>query len=115
MDIAGGNVRRLTFHGNYNTSPAWSPRGDLIAYVSKEIDNSQQIYVTDPYDYSPIRLTSDGNNEEPSWSKDGLHIVFSSNRNGGYELYTMNWDGTRPRKLTNKIIANGPDWSPILK
>jgi TolB protein len=112
MDTHGGNVRRMTFHGNYNTSPAWSPRGDIIAYVSREKDNSQQIYVTDPTDFSPVRLTYLGNNEEPAWSPDGLHIVFSSNRTGRYELYTMNWDGSRRRKLTNGITANAPDWSP---
>ena len=115
MDTHGGNVRRLTYHGNYNTSPAWSPRGDILAYVSREKDNSQQIYVTDPTDYSPVRLTYLGNNEEPGWSPDGLHMVFTSNRTGRYELYTMNWDGSRLRKLTNGITANAPDWSPITK
>jgi TolB protein len=115
MDIHGGNLRRLTFHGNYNTSPAWSPRGDIIAYVSREKDHSQQIYVTDPYDFSPVRLTYDGNNEEPSWSPDGLHIVFTSNRTGIYELYTMNWDGSRERKLTDGVTANAPDWSPVVE
>jgi TolB protein len=113
MDTHGGNVRRLTFHGNYNTSPAWSPRGDIIAYVSRERDNSQQIYVTDPTDFDPVRLTYLRNSEEPAWSPDGLHIVFSSNRTGVYELYTMNWDGSRLRKLTNGVIAHGPDWSPV--
>lgn len=112
MDIHGGNVRRLTFHGNYNTSPAWSPRGDIVAYVSREDDFSHQIYVTDPYDFLPVRLTAGGNNEEPSWSPDGLHIVFSSNRTGQYELYTMNWDGSRQRKLTRGLNAYAPDWSP---
>ena len=115
MDIHGGNLRRLTFHGDYNTSPAWSPRGDIIAYVSRENDHSQQVYVTDPYDFSPVRLTYDGNNEEPSWSPDGLHIVFTSNRTGVYELYTMNWDGSRERKLTDGVTANAPDWSPVIE
>lgn len=114
MDTHGGNVRRLTYHGNYNTSPCWSPRGDIIAYVSREKDNSQQIYVTDPNDFDPLRITYLGNNEEPSWSPDGLHIVFTSNRTGQYELYTMNWDGSRLRKLTGGVTANAPAWSPYL-
>lgn len=115
MDVYGGNVRRLTYHGDYNTSPAWSPRGDLIAYVSRQSNYSQQICVTDPNDFQPIQLTFHGNNEEPSWSPDGLHIVFISNRTGQYELWTMNWDGTRQRKLSEGIVAYAPDWSPFIK
>jgi len=115
MDIYGGNVRRLTFHGDYNTSPAWSPKGGLIAYVSRQEDNKQQICVTDPNDFQPIQLTFDGNNEDPSWSPDGLHIVFASRRTGWYQLWTMNWDGTRQRKLTQGITAFSPSWSPYME
>jgi TolB protein len=115
MDIYGGNLRRLTFHGDYNTSPAWSPKGSLIAYVSRQSDYSQQICVTDPNDFQPIQLTFGDNNEEPSWSPDGLHIAFISNRTYQYELWTMNWDGTRQRKLTRGLMTYAPDWSPYLK
>jgi TolB protein len=114
MDIYGGNLRRLTFHGDYNTSPAWSPKGSLIAYVSRQSDYSQQICVTDPGDFNPIQLTFSGNNEEPSWSPDGLHISFISNRTYRYELWTMNWDGTRQRKLTRNLTTYAPDWSPYI-
>ncbi len=33
-------------------------------------------------------LTSTGDNEDPSWSPDGLHIAFSSTRGGGSDIYT---------------------------
>ncbi|MEO0293748.1 MAG: Tol-Pal system beta propeller repeat protein TolB [candidate division WOR-3 bacterium] len=115
MDIYGGNLRRLTYHGNYNTSPSWSPRGDLIAYVSRQSDYSQQIFITDINGFQPVQVTFEGNNEDPSWSPDGLHIVFTSNRTGQYELWTMNWDGTRQRKLTNGFTIFSPEWSPFLK
>ena len=35
MDVGNGNIRRLTFRGDYNTSPAWSPKGDLLAYTTR--------------------------------------------------------------------------------
>ncbi len=113
MDIDGGNTRRLTYYGDYNTSPAWSPRGNLIAYVSREKDNTQQIYITDPNNFYPMRLTYIGNNEEPSFSPDGLHIVFISNRDGKYELWSMNWNGTRQRKLFDRFETYAPSWSPF--
>jgi TolB protein len=115
MDIDGSNTRRLTFSGDYNTSPAWSPRGNLIAYVSREKDNTQQIYITDPNNFYPLRLTYIGNNEEPSFSPDGLHIVFISDRDGKYELWTMNWNGTRQKKLFDKYEVFSPSWSPFFK
>jgi len=36
------------------------------------------------------RLTENqGKNEDPCWSPDGRYIVFSSNRDGPYNLYIM--------------------------
>ena len=53
-----------------------------------------------------------GNNENPSWSPDGRKICFTSTRNGKSELFVMNADGTRQRRIK---INNGrvftPKWS----
>ena len=35
QDLATGEIKRLSYFGNYNTSPSYSPKGDLIAFVSK--------------------------------------------------------------------------------
>ena len=35
MDADGSGVARVSRTGNYNTSPAWSPKGDRIAYATR--------------------------------------------------------------------------------
>ncbi|MDI6840648.1 MAG: Tol-Pal system beta propeller repeat protein TolB [bacterium] len=114
-DIDGTDVRRLTFDGNYNTAPAWSPRGDLITYVSQLDEGGPQIFIIDISGENQVQLTSEGSNEDPHWSPDGLHIVFSSNRSGVYKLYTMRWDGGEQRVITSTDGAYSPSWSHKLE
>jgi len=36
----------------------------------------------------------------PAWSPLGTKILFASNRDGNFEIYSMNPDGTGPTRLT---------------
>ncbi len=99
MGSDGSGVRRLTYEGWYNTSPSWSPRGDRIAYVAMDEERRHNIYTILVNGEGRTGLTYLGNNEEPSWSRDGLHILFISDRDGIYKLYTMHWDGSGQRKI----------------
>lgn len=99
MGSDGSGVRRLTYEGWYNTSPRWSPRGDRIAYVAMNEQKRLNIYTILVTGEGRTCLTFQGNNEEPSWSRDGLHLVFISNREGRYGLYTMHWDGSGQRRI----------------
>ncbi|HGJ65841.1 TPA: hypothetical protein ENS27_10690 [bacterium] len=49
-----------------------------------------------------------------SWAPDGKKIVFSTNRDSNYEIYIMNFDGSKPTRLTNNIYDDiQPFWSPF--
>lgn len=49
----------------------------------------------------------------PSWSPDGERIVFYSDRDGNFEIYTLGRDGSGLRRLTEHPASDQlPSWSP---
>jgi TolB protein len=83
----------------------------MIAYVSR-VDGVFQIFTARPDGSTVMQLTEVGSNENPHWSPDGLHLVFSSNRTGAYEIYTMNYNGSGVRRITHSANNTNPSWSP---
>ena len=49
----------------------------------------------------------------PQWSPDGRKILFTTGRNGNFDVYEMNADGTGQRNLTadNDKSDGAPVWS----
>jgi TolB protein len=61
-------VRRLTYNDANDVSPAWSPAGRKIAFISNR-DGSRQIYVMNADGSGQTRLTSDeALYRDPAWS-----------------------------------------------
>src|SRR5580704_13023914 len=89
MGLAGGAATRITYSGNYNTTPAISPKGDGIAYQSRE-GGRFDIYQIAIGGGTPVMLTDgSGSNESASWSPDGRYIAFASNREGLWHIYIL--------------------------
>jgi TolB protein len=110
MDNEGLNVRRLTYDGKYNDSPCWSPRGDKIAYVTR--DRVFKICIIDINGRNFQPLAESGDNENPHFSPDGNHILFTSNRSGGTDIYAMDIFGQNLRRITTNGHCSSPVWVP---
>ncbi len=107
----GSDIRRVTFEGSYNTSPSWAPKGDRIAFTCRRQKN--QICLVRPDGSDLMQLTEQGNNEDPSFSPDGRHIAFSSDRDGVKGVFLMRATGEAQKRVSPRgSKATGPRWSP---
>src|SRR5215469_3504138 len=70
------------------------------------------IYIHDLATGRNSQLTHDsGDHERPSWAPDGRHLVFTSNRNGRSQIYSILANGQKLRQVTKNGSNEGPAWS----
>jgi Tol biopolymer transport system component len=132
MDINGKNQEKITsipmFIGNnqidtliQEIQPSWSPDGKKIAFssnrdalINKLNYDDLEIFLIDLDSYEITQLTKAKDYSlTPDWSPDGNQIVFMSNRDGDWDIYIMNSDGSgKDINITNnKTSERFPSWS----
>jgi Tol biopolymer transport system component len=90
--------------------PAWAPERCRIAYKSFTKEGNDDIYAITADGTSFRQLTSGSSWERnPDWSPDGTRIAFLSDRNGIWNLYVMNADGSDVQQVT-EYEQDGIDW-----
>jgi len=94
-------------------SPAWSPDGRKLAYVSFEQGNSA-IYVQDVSTGARELISSGrGINGAPAFSPDGRKMALTLSRSGNPEIYLRDMATGRTEQLTNHwSIDTEPVFSP---
>ncbi len=94
-------------------SPAWSPDGAKLAYVSFEA-KKPVIYVHDlASGRRHVAANFKGSNSAPAWSPDGRRLAVVLTKDGGSQLYLVNADGSGVTRLaTSAGIDTEPQFSP---
>jgi Tol biopolymer transport system component len=112
LDIKTDELTQLTFDGQLNVNPSWSPDGNFIAYHSQKEFGNLEIYLLDVETLEETNLTNNPDyDQQPSFSADGQRLLFASTRDGGLNLYSMRTDGAGLVQLTFDYAAE-PHWQP---
>ncbi len=107
-----GAVRETTHDGAVDQHPAWSYRGDRIAYSSDKGKGADimEVKVGEPSSAHAIAPAA-GDDFTPAYARDG-RIAFASNRSGNFELYVANTAGKLTR-LGPATPRSGCSHSPL--
>jgi Tol biopolymer transport system component len=124
LDLNRGTTWALT-HDPDDRDPIFSPDGSRIAVAYKQHDH-WDIHVMNADGSGSVRLTEtplrviaeqeingqephSWNNVAPVWSPDGAQIAFLTDRNGQWEIWVMNADGSHQRPLFPPGTLNNLD------
>ena len=119
IELASGDIRRISNNDLSVWSPSWSPDGAWIAYIESqdELDESSHVWVM-AADGSEARQLTFGNfwEQSPTWSPDGTHIAFGRivDMETRYDIYMVPLDGGAEERMTDDPHDDmDPSWTPF--
>jgi len=112
-DADGYNPRTIAQSSQPLMSPAWSPDGQNLAYVSFE-GGVSAVYVQRLSSGDRRRVSARaGVNGAPAWSPDGSRLALTLSRDGNLDIYVLELaTQALVRITTDEAIDTEAEWSP---
>ncbi len=112
-DADGANPQSALRSREPIISPAWSPDGSRLAYVSFETGKPVVYVHTVATGARKAVANFRGSNSAPGWSPDGKTLAVTLTREGNSQVFLMDADGGNVRRLTTSSgIDTEPSFSP---
>ena len=112
-DTDGYNPQTLLTSDQPIMSPAWSPDGSELAYVSFE-SGQAEIYTHNILTgVRKSRSKFNGLNGSPAWSPDGKKLAMTLSKDGNPDIYVLNLSDNKLKRITNHwSIDTEAAWLP---
>ncbi|MEP7085137.1 MAG: Tol-Pal system protein TolB, partial [Betaproteobacteria bacterium] len=116
LTLGSGAVERVSFDGNYNTTPRHAPDGKSFAFLKRD-GTRFNIAIQDIASRQVQVLTQGGNDESPSFAPNGRMILYASGQGGRGILAAVSSDGRVKQRLSSAIGGDvrEPAWGPLGK
>ena len=90
LDLATGEITRLTDNDAADRTPVWSPDGSRLIYVSDEAGDDD-LYLVNANGGNSLQITRSAEHDRtPAWSPDGSQVAFARETANGSDVMTFN-------------------------
>lgn len=119
-DLERKSLAQLTDDACDERDPEWSPDGTAIAFASDRgsppapgLPRDYDLYSIDPATrVVTLLVATPGQEASPTWSPDGAHLAFESDRDGSPDLFVADLAESLCSRMTDLIGgARGPSWA----
>ena len=109
----GSHQKQLTDNCVDDRDPAWSPRGDELAFT-RATSTGSDLYLIGADGSSERNVgTSPTSDRHPTWSPAGDRLAFARKIESSWQLFTIGPDGGDLRQITTEGSNTTPAWSPL--